>query len=135
MRRLTQVWLLIFSSMFILSAHAEGIFEMVYDPTVDADIIQTFTFFEHEITDLEKQINDLDKALKLLSSGKYVWSDTVDIINQLGKTMEQASGLSYAAQNEAEEFATLFPGYSSLANFNQQYQQITKGSLDTLNNI
>ena len=81
--------------------------EIVYDPTVDADILQTFSFFENEISDLEKQINDLDNALKLLSSGKYVWSNTVDLINQLGKTMEQASGLSYAAQNEAAEFAAL----------------------------
>jgi P-type conjugative transfer protein TrbJ len=135
MRRLIQLSLLIFLSLFTLSSHAAGVFEVVYDPTVDADILQTFTFFENEIADLDKQINDLDNALKLLSSGKYVWSNTIDIINQLGKTMEQANGLSYAAQNEAEEFATLFPGYSSLSNFNQQYQQITKGSLDTLNNI
>lgn len=135
MRRLMQIFLLIILNLFVLSAHAEGVFEVVYDPTVDADILQTFTFFEKEISDLDKQINDLDKALKLLSSGKYLWSNTVDLINQLGKTMEQASGLSYAAQNEAAEFAALFPGYSSLSNFNQQYQKITKGSLDTLNNI
>jgi P-type conjugative transfer protein TrbJ len=135
MRRVIRISLLIFLSLFILSGQAEGVFEVVYDPTVDADILQTFTFFENEIVDLEKQIDDLDKALKLLSSGKYLWSNTVDLINELGKTMEQASGLSYAAQNEAAEFAALFPGYSSLSNFNQQYQQITKGSLDTLNNI
>ncbi len=129
------IFLLIILNLFVLSAHAEGVFEVVYDPTVDADILQTFTFFENEISDLDKQITDLDNALKLLSSGKYLWSDTVNLINKLGKTMEQASGLSYAAQNEASEFAALFPGYSSSSNFNQQYQKITRGSLDTLNNI
>lgn len=109
--------------------------EIVYDPTVDADIIQTFSFFESEITDLEQQLNDMANELKLLSSGQYLWSNTSSIIKQLGKTMEQASGLSYAAQNEASQFAALFPGYTVAENFNQQYQKITRSALDTLNNI
>lgn len=122
-------------SLFIVPALAAGPMEVVYDPTVDADIIQTFSFFESEISDLETQISDMANELKLLSSGEYLWSNTASLINQLGKTMEQASGLSYAAQNEASQFAALFPGYTALSNFNQQYQQITRSSLDTLNNI
>lgn len=109
--------------------------DIVYDPTVDADIVQTFSFFESEITDLEKQIGDLDNELKLLTSGQYAWSTTTALINQLGNTMEQATGLSYAAKNEAAEFAKLFPGYTVFSDFNQQYQQITRSALDTLNNI
>ena len=32
------IFLLIILNLFVLSAHAEGVFEVVYDPTVDADI-------------------------------------------------------------------------------------------------
>lgn len=116
-------------------SQASAVMDIVYDPTVDADIVQTFSFFENEITDLEKQIGDLDNELKLLASGQYSWSTTTSLINQLGKTMEQANGLSYAAANEAEQFSALFPGYTVVNNFNQQFQQMTRSSLDTLNNI
>lgn len=134
MRRLIQ-FMLLHLFLVTLTAVADGPAQIVYDPTVDADIVQTFTFFENEITDLEKQISDLDNALKVLASGKYLWSNTATLINQLSKTMQQASGLSYAAQNEASEFAKLFPGYTVTGNFNQQFQQLTRTSLDTLNNI
>ncbi len=109
--------------------------ELVYDPTVDADIVQTFSFFANEIADLEKQINDLELELKALPESQYLWDTTTALIDQLGKVMEQAEGLSYAAQNEAAEFTALFPGYTVLNNFNEQYQQMTRSSLDTLNNI
>jgi|GEM_PF-5034338 len=127
----------IFSIIMPIGALAQSISpaELVYDPTVDADIIQTFTFFENEIADLEKQLGDLDNALKILSAGQYLWSNSTTLINQLGKTMQQASGLSYAAQDEASQFAALFPGYAVSNNFNQQFQQLTRSSLDTLNNI
>lgn len=134
MRRLNWIAALI-SLNLMMPSLAQGVAEIVYDPTVDADIIQTFSFFESEISDLEKQISDLDKELKLLSSGKYLWSNTSSLINQLGNTMEQATGLAYSAKNEAAEFASLFPGYTVFNNFNQQYQQITRSSLDTLNNV
>lgn len=127
--------LLITLTLLISPVFAVGPFEIVYDPTVDADIIQTFSFFENEITDLETQIDDLDKALKLLAAGKYLWSDTSGLIDQLTSTLQQANGLSYAAKNEAAQFSALFPGYTTLAKFSEQYQQMTRTSLDTLNNI
>ncbi len=108
---------------------------IVYDPTVDADIIQTFSFFEKEIGDLEVQINSLNEAIKILASGKFVWKTTNALIDQLNHTLEQSSGLSYSAKNEAAQFASLFPGYTIINNFNQQYQNLTKSSLDTFNNI
>jgi P-type conjugative transfer protein TrbJ len=135
MRCLRKVLAIFIFLLFLTPVMAEGPLEIVFDPTVDADIVQTFTFFENEIADLEKQIDDLDNALKLLSSGKYLWSNTTTLMNQLTDTMEQASGLSYAAKNEAAEFSQLFPGYSNLTQFSQQFQQLTKSSLDTLNNI
>lgn len=125
--------LLLMMAAFILPSEAKAVVaELVYDPTVDADMVETFSYFESEIMDLEKQLTDLDKALKVLT--KYLWSDTSSLMNQLEKVMNQANALSYAAKNESAQFNQLFPGYVPLDNFNEQYQKITKSTLDTLNN-
>lgn len=133
MRRNTFFIFLLTFLIFTLPSNANAIVaDMVYDPVVDADIVETFSYFKSEIMDLEKQLTDLDKELKVLT--KYLWSDTSSLMNQLGNVMNQANALSYAAKNEAAQFSQLFPGYVSLDNFNEQYQKITKSALDTLNN-
>lgn len=111
---------------------------LVYDPTVDWDILQTFVYFETEIANLESQLSDLDKqldAIKQLSPENYQWSNTSELINQLGETLEQANALSYAAQDIDKQFHSLFPGYVPLDNYSEQYQKITQSSLDTINNV
>ncbi len=111
--------------------------QIVYDPTLDWDIIQTFAYFETEITDLENQLIVLDKqldALKQLSSDNYQWSDTSALINQLGETLNQSTALSYAARDVDERFHELFPGYVSMDNYNDQYKKITSSTLESINN-
>jgi len=129
-------------SMLLPSTSWAIIPEIVYDPAVAADIVETFAYFEQEIQSLMAQLdvlndqsNILNTAIEKLPSGSYNWSNTSKLIQELDNILSQSNALSYTAENVDQQFKNLFPGYISVNNYNEEYQHITESALDTLQNV
>lgn len=101
----------------------------VFDGTVFARLGEELIQMKKEVSLLKEQLN----AIKQLDASQYDWSNTQNIINKLGQTLEREQALNYNAQNLDEKFKSLFPGYTPPDNFEAQYKDILKSTLNTLN--
>lgn len=123
-----------FLSLFFLliaSVKTFAVGALVFDPSV-------FARLGSEAVQLENQLNVLKQqlaAIKQLNPKQYQWSNVQNLINQLGSSIEEAKGISYSAKNVSKKFKDTFPGFVSNQKFDEQYQNVTNNTLNTLNGV
>lgn len=84
-------------------------------------------------TQLLEQTSQLALELKQLDPGNYNWSNAQNLINNLGSAVNQTNSLSYSAENIAEKFAQMNPGYVPAQDYSTQYKNNTATTMNTIN--
>jgi P-type conjugative transfer protein TrbJ len=79
------------------------------------------------------QAQELQNAIKnSVGIGAQLYQSNSPLLNDLGRIIEQERGLAYTLTNLQSQFQQQFPGYAISPNPNQQTQQNTATTLNTL---
>lgn len=114
------ILIVISSSFYISNANA-----MV--PVIDTSAITQLTT---QVSSLATQIQMMQQNLTNL--GQYNWNDINGAASQVAQAMNTANALSYASQNIDAQFQQSYPGYKPGANYSQQYQNLSKQTLNSV---
>lgn len=127
--------LVVLFGLIFFIPQTNAITALVYDPIVASDVVAQTAKIGEEINLLKSQLTSINKALEQLKNSQYQWSNAQKIIQDLGKTVQQAKGLAYNASNLDQQFKQYFPGYQSPENFSQFYQDLVSKTQNTFNGV
>ena len=77
-----------------------------------------------------EQINNMNKNTKSITDP--VWSNTAQLLQNLGKIVKSGQALSYSSQNMNEEFTNKYPGYRTSNNYSKDYQEWSNITMDSI---
>ena len=96
-------------------------------PVVDFEAI---TNLANQLVQIQSQVSMMKQNLTNL--GQYNWNDINGAASQVAQAMNTANALSYASQNIDAQFQQNYPGYKPGANYSQQYQNLSKQTLNSV---
>lgn len=96
-------------------------------PVIDFEAI---TNLANQLVQIQNQVSMMKQNLTNL--GQYNWSDINGAASQVAQAMNTANALSYASQNIETQFQQSYPGYKPGANYTQQYQNLSKQTLNSV---
>jgi type IV secretion system protein TrbJ len=129
-----KILFILFGFIFFIP-HTYAITAIVYDPVVASNVVAQTAKVVDEINILNLQLISINKTLQQLKNSQYQWSNVQNIIQNLGKTIQQANGIAYNASNLDQQFKKYFPGFQSVTNYTQFYQDLVKKTQDTFNGV
>jgi P-type conjugative transfer protein TrbJ len=103
---------------------------VVFDPSMFSRQLEQLQQEEQMVV---SQAQELQNAINnTVGIGAQVYQSNLPLLNDLGRIIEQERGLAYTLTNLQSQFQQQFPGYAISANPNQQTQQNTELTLNTL---
>lgn len=96
-------------------------------PVVDFEAI---TNLANQLVQIQNQVSMMKQ--NLVNLGQYNWNDINAAAGQVAQAMNSANALSYAASNIDSQFKQNYPGYNPNADYAQQYQNLSKQTLNTV---
>jgi P-type conjugative transfer protein TrbJ len=103
---------------------------VVFDPSMFSRQLEQLQQEEQMVV---SQAQELQNAIKnSVGIGTQLYQSNLPLLNDLGRIIEQERGLAYSLTNLQSQFQQQFPGYAISPNPNQQTQQNTATTLNTL---
>jgi P-type conjugative transfer protein TrbJ len=97
-------------------------------------VAQQVQQLSNEATQISNQVQQLrDMANQASQLGSPEWGEVQSAIAALTNAVHIGQSIAYDLPNLQEQFQTQFPGYVAPTNWNTQYQQWSRSTLDTLN--
>jgi len=109
----------------------ENIISAIQNIYAVAQQVQQLT---NEATQISNQVQQLrDMANQASQLGSPEWGQVQSAIAALTNAVHIGQSIAYDLPNLQAQFQTQFPGYVPPTNWNTQYQQLSRSTLDTLN--
>jgi P-type conjugative transfer protein TrbJ len=97
-------------------------------------VAQQVQQLSNEATQISNQVQQLrDMANQASQLGSPEWGQVQSAIAALTNAVHIGQSIAYDLPNLQAQFQTQFPGYVAPTNWNTQYQQLSRSTLDTLN--
>ena len=97
-------------------------------------VAQQVQQLSNEATQISNQVQQLrDMANQASQLGSPEWGQVQSAIAALANAVHIGQSIAYDLPNLQAQFQTQFPGYVAPTNWNTQYQQWSRSTLDTLN--
>jgi P-type conjugative transfer protein TrbJ len=87
----------------------------------------------HQLDQMREQTRYIENSLRQLSNTQYDWSNAQQLINKLGKIVDETDGIAYTAQNFDQIFRKAYPGYQAPNDYNAEYKHTHEKTMQTLN--
>ncbi|MBS0357960.1 MAG: hypothetical protein JSS53_01620 [Proteobacteria bacterium] len=88
-----------------------------------------------QLEQLRQQTLYIQTALKRLESGQYRWSNTSNLMRELGQIIEKTQGIAYSASDLDKQFKSAYPGYVAPEDFSLQYKSNANTLMNTLQGV
>ncbi|MBS0359328.1 MAG: hypothetical protein JSS53_08675 [Proteobacteria bacterium] len=113
--------------LFIVSFEARALMAVI-DYSVLAQL-------GHQLEQLRQQTLYIQTTLKRLESGQYQWSNTSNLMRELGQIIEKTQGIAYSASDLDKQFKNAYPGYVAPEDFSLQYKNNANTLMNTLQGV